>query len=226
VRVTPPRRARKAVILALLAPALLLSGCGSDSKDKPKAEPSVNLPTGDVDVPQGITLTEAGTKLKFGEPALVAYAANTKRSSVLSLTVNSVQQGKIADLAGYQLDAKSKASRPYYARVGVKNVGTGDLSRMGTPIYAVGNTNTVYLPTTFTTPFARCPSTPLPAGFGGGKSVQECLVYLLPKGSTLVAMSYRPQQAFAPITWEGPIKPAPVKKKKAAKKDSKKKGTP
>ena len=221
VRVTP-RRARKALIVALLAPALLLSGCGSDSKDEPKAKPSADLPTGDVKVPEGISLTEAGTALKFGQPARVAYEANTKRNSVLSLTVNSVQQGKISDLARYQLDAKSKNSRPYYARVRVKNVGTGDLSRVGIPIYAVGTKNVVFRANTFTAAFARCPSTPLPPGFGAGESVLQCLVYLVPRGDTLVKMSFRPLQEFEPITWDGTIQPAPTTKTKKKKQPEKK----
>ena len=96
---------------------------------------------------------------------------------------------------------------------------------MGIPIYAVDDKNIVYRPNTFTAPFARCPSTPLPAGFGAGKSVQRCLVYLVPRGDALVKMSFRPLQEFEPITWDGTIKPAPTtkaKKKQAEKKPTKK----
>jgi hypothetical protein len=229
VRVTPPRRARKALIVALLAPALLLSGCGSDSKDKPKAQPSVDLPTGHVTVPPEINLTEAGTALKFGQPARVAYEPNTRRSSVLALTVVSVQTGRIADFAAYQLDPRTKRSRPYYVRVLVRNIGTGDLSRSAVPLLAVDNHDTLIQPSTFNNNFAKCPSRPLPAGFGPKKSFRGCLVYLVPSGGTLVKMSFRPLQAFEPITWDGTIQPAPVKKtkkKQPDKKPSKKKGSP
>jgi len=210
-----------------MAAALLLSSCGHDSKDKPKAQPSVDLPTGDVSVPPGITLTEAGTALKFGQPARVAYEPNTRRSSVLSLTVLSAQTGRITDFAGYQLDPRTKRSRPYYVRVLARNIGTGDLSRAAVPLLAVDDRDTLIQPSTFNNHFAKCPSLPLPAGFGPDQSFRSCLVYLVPSGGTLVKMSFRPLQAFEPITWDGPIQPAPrIKAEKKDKTPSKKKGTP
>jgi hypothetical protein len=227
--VTPPRRALTTLIVALLAPALLLSGCGGETKDKPSAKPSTDLPKGDVDVPAGITLSKAGTGLKFGEAAVVAYEPNTQRSSVLSMSVSSVTQGQISDFGAYQLNARAKKSRPYYVRVSVKNVGTGDLSRMAVPLFAVSSSNTLVQPSTFNNDFRTCPSTPLPTGFGAGKTFRGCLVYMIPDKGTLVEMSYRPLQAFEPITWKGTIQPtaqqqkaakkkAAAKKKKAAKK--------
>jgi hypothetical protein len=223
VRVTP-RRARQALIVALIAPALLLSGCGSDSKDKPKAKPSVDLPTGNVTVPPQISLTEAGTALKFGQPARVTFEPNTHRGSVLSLTVLSVQTGRIADFAAYQLDPRTKRSRPYYVRVLARNIGTGDLSRSAVPLLAVDNRDTLIQPSTFNNDFAKCPSLPLPAGFGPKKAYRGCLVYLVPSRGTLVKMSFRPLQTFEPITWDGTIQPAPTQKtkKKTSKKPTKK----
>ena len=225
VRVTRsalPQRARTVFIAALVAPALVLSACGADSDKKPTAKPSVDLPTGNVDVPDGVTLTKAGTALKFGETATVAYEPNTRRSSVLELTVLSVQTGRIADLAAYQLDDATKKARPYYARVRVKNVGTGDLSRAAIPLYAVDSSNALVLASSFNNTFPKCPSTPLPAGFTSGKTVGACLTYLIPPGKSLVQMSFRPLQAFEPITWKGTIQP-PVAKpsKKPAKKKKK-----
>ncbi len=218
VPVTPLSRARSALIATLLVPALLLAGCGTDSDAKPKAEPSADLPTGNVEVPDGVELTEAGTELKFAEPAIVAYEPNTQRSSVLSLSVDSIQEGKLADFAAYQLDDRTKKSRPYYVRVSVKNLGTGDLSRAAIPLLAVNDKNTQYQPSSFNNTFSLCPSLPLPAGFVGGKSVQGCLVYLIPDGGRLVEMNYRPLQAFEPITWQGTVLPPVIEKKKPKKK--------
>ena len=103
---TASRRARTA-LLTILLPALLLSGCG-ESDEKPKAEPSVDLPTGDVEVPDGVTLTKAGTELEFEQPAVVAYEPNTRRKSVISITVDSVQAGRISDFASYHLDDRDQ----------------------------------------------------------------------------------------------------------------------
>ncbi len=221
--VTSPRRARTALIAALLLPALMLSGCGGDdSKEKPSAKPTVDLPTGNVKVPDGVTLTKAGTQLKFGEPAMVAYQPNPQRSSVLSLTVLSAQMGRISDFAAFQLDDVTKTSQPYYVKVSVKNVGTGDLSRMGIPLYAVDATNALVRSSSFNNGFAQCPSTPLPAEFGAGKTYSGCLVYFVPNKGTLVEMSYRPLQAFEPITWRGTVQPAAKPSKKPGKKAKKK----
>jgi hypothetical protein len=220
-----PQRARTASVAVLVATALVLSACGADnSEKKPKAAPSSDLPTGNVDVPSGVTLTKAGTALTFGETATVAYQQNAKRSSVLQLTVASVAKGRIGDLAAYQLDAASKKGTPYYARVVVKNVGTGDLSRAIAPVYAVDSTNALVQAVSFNNTFTKCPSTPLPAGFTTGKTANLCLTYLLPAGRTLVEMSYRPLQQYEPITWKGAITQPPVKKttKQPTKKNKKK----
>jgi len=215
-------------VALLVVPALVLSACGADGDKKPSSKPSVDLPTGNVEVPDGVTLTKAGEALSFRETATVAYEPNSARSSVIELSVDSVQAGRISDLAAYQLDDRTKKSRPYYVRVRVKNVGTGDLSRAPIPLYAVDSSNTLIQSSSFNNTFKRCPSTPFPAGFGAGKSVSGCLAYLVPAGGTLVQMSFRPLQNFEPITWKGTITPAVIKKpeKKPKKKPKKKKVQP
>ena len=221
-----PPRVRTAFVALLVAPALVLTACGSESQKKPEAQPSVDLPTGNVDVPSGVTLTKAGTALKFGETADVAYSANPKRGSTLAITVSSVQEGKLSDLAAYQLDAGAKKSRLYYMHAVVKNTGSGDLSHMTVPLYGVDSSNALVRQSSFSPTFKKCPSTPFPAGFTQGKSANVCLVYLVPRPTTITAVSYRPLQAFEPITWKGTIKPAPAGKptKKPAKKQQQKKG--
>jgi hypothetical protein len=221
MRLALPQRARTAFVAALLAPALVLTACGADTEKKPSAKPSVDLPTGNVDIPEGVTLTKAGTELKFGETATVAYQQNSQRSSVLQLTVTAVQKGRIGDLTAYQLDAASKRSTPYYAHVTVKNAGTGDLSHAIAPIYAVDSTNALVQAVSFNNTFQKCPSTTLPTGFTGGKSAKLCLTYLVSAGRTLVEMSYRPLQQYEPITWKGTITPTIIKA--SPKKTNKKK---
>jgi hypothetical protein len=212
--VTRPLR----LLAALAASTLVLTGCSLQKKNdeapkaKASASPSPVLPTGNVEVPAGVTLTQAGETLKFGEPAYVAYQPNEQRSSVLQLSVDGVQEGRISDFAAYQLNAETKKSRPYYVKVTVKNVGTGDLSRTGIPLYGVDTSNSLNQQTSFNNTFAKCPSQPLPSGFTGGKSVKTCLVYVMRPGQALTKVSYRPLQAFPPISWVGTITPPVVKK--------------
>jgi hypothetical protein len=223
VRVTRPlTRAAAFATVVLLA----VAGCGADDKKPkaaPSATPSASLPTGNVSVPSGVTLTKAGETLQFGQPAVVAYQPNPQRKSVLQLSVDRVRQARISDFAGYQLSAETKKSKPYYVDVTAKNVGTGDLSRTGIPLYAVDSTNSLNQQTSFNNTFAKCPSQPLPQGFTAGKQVKTCLVFVMRPGQSLVKVSYRPLQAFPPITWEGTIAP-PTPLKKSPPQDKKKQG--
>lgn len=229
VPVTSHLPTRTALLAVLLVPALAVSACGGGEStgEKPKAQPSADLPRGKVEVPDGIALTKAGTSLKFGEPAYVAYEPNTQRSSALSLSVNSIQAAKISAFASYQDYDRIRKSRPYYVRITVKNVGTGDLGGAAVPLLAVNNTNALVQPSTFNSnPLAACPSTSLPAAFTGGKTHQGCLVYLMPEGGTVVAMSYRPLQAFPAILWKGAILPVKAEPRKGSKSGNKKKANP
>lgn len=202
----------------LLAGAAVLTGCGGTDKKAPQAEPTAPVPTSSVSVPAGVTLTKAGTQLKFGQTATVAYEPNAQRNTVLELTVKSAQQGNIADLGSYVLDDRTKASTPYYVQVGVKNVGDGDVGQTPIPLWAVDSSNTLIQASSFTNAFPKCPSTPLPTTFAPNAVANTCLVYLVPDHGKLAAVSFRPLQAVAPIVWTGPIAPpaAPAKTKKKA----------
>lgn len=213
VRVISPARSVLVVVLA----SAVLAGCGG-KEETPSSTPSVTLPTGNVNVPSGVTLTKAGTELKFGETATVAYEPNAERNTVLQLTVTGVTQGSIADLGSYVLDDRTKASNPFYVRVTVKNVGDGDVGQTPIPLWAVDSTNTLIQASSFTNSFTKCPSTPLPTTFAPNATANACLVYLVPNHGTLTGVSFRPLQAFAPILWKGTVAPAPAAKntKKAA----------
>lgn len=206
----------------VLVPVLALSGCGSTPEDEQKNTPTP-APTGDVEVPEGVTITEPGTELEFGEKAVVAYEPNNQRRTVLELTVDSATKGAIADLSMYTLDENTRKAVPYYVAVTVRNVGTGDVGRTPIPLWGVDATNTLLQASGFTNTFARCPSKPLPASFAPNATTTTCLVYLVPNGGELTAVSFRPQQQFAPIEWKGDIatpqpKPQPKPKPKPKKK--------
>lgn len=206
---------RARIPVALMAAALVLTGCGASHKAATKA-PATDLPTGNVMVPTGVTLTKAGATPKFGESAQVAYEPNPQRSTVLQLTVVGVAKGSINDFTGYVLDDRTKASTPYYVQVTVKNVGDGDVGQTPIPLWAVDTTNTLIQASSFTNSFAKCPSLPLPTTFAPNAVLSTCLVYLVPSGGTLTGVSYRPLQAFAPIVWTGTVTPpAPTPTKKA-----------
>lgn len=216
---------RSAVRLAVLvvASALVLTACGNDEKERTAPSPSISLPTTRVTAPEGVTLTKPGTVLGFGETATVGFAPNADRSTALALKVTKVRQGRIRDLAAYELDAQAKASRPYYVTVRVKNVGEGQIGSSAIPLWGLGADNTLIGASGFTNSFSRCTSGPLPAGFGAGRSTSTCLMFLVPQHGSLVGVSYRPVMTDEAIVWKGTIiKPGMVAK---SKKNKKKKAT-
>jgi hypothetical protein len=223
-----PASRRTAAVLAV-ALLVLLSACGSTKDDKAEPTPSPTAPTPSVQVPAGVSLTDNGAKLAFGDTATVAYRPNEKRGSVLELTVVGVTRARMTDFASYVLDDRTKASTPYYVRVKVTNVGTGDVGGTDVPLWAVDQTNTLIHSSSFTNTYQRCPSAALPARFAPRATASTCLVYLVPDHGQLTAVSFRPEQAFAPIEWTGTVateKANPAKKadKKAGKKAGEKKG--
>lgn len=224
VRVIPYARRRSFLALATLVAggALALTACGGSgaTPQAKETETPVNTET-QVPVPTGVKLTAYGTDLKFGDTATVAYAPNDQRKTVLELTVLSATKGTIADLGSYSLEDRTKASTPYYVRVSVKNVGTGDVGRTPIPLFLVDNRNTLISASSFTNTFTKCPSVPLPVSFGPDASMSTCLVYLAPDHGSMSGVSFRAVQANAPILWKGVVK-VPVAAKTPTKSPTKK----
>lgn len=211
--ISSARRPVLALTALIAAAGLTVSGCGGDATPQAKATKTpVNTQT-QVPVPSGVTLTDYGTELEFGQTATVAYAPNDQRKTVLELTVLSATQGQISDLSGYALEDRTKASTPFYVKVSVKNVGTGDVGRTPVPLFLVDNRNTLISKSSFEqAPFTRCPSLPLPTTFGPNASFSTCLVFLAPDHGSMTGVSFRAVQENAPIVWKGTVT-VPTKKK-------------
>jgi hypothetical protein len=173
-------------------------------------------PSSTVGVPDGVDLTDQGTRLAFGDPAQVIFESTQGKGTVLQVTVRSVREGRLRDFSGFILDDSYKQNASYYyARVTVRNVGRGDVGGVAVPLWGVNKANTLLPAVNFTTQFRPCPSRRLPAKFPRGAALSTCLVYLSPDKGALQAVSYRPSQRFNPITWSGTIlEPAPLKKPK------------
>ena len=129
--VTPPlaRRARRrparAVLPGLVVAALVLSGCGGGDGEEKKpasakasATPSVSLPIGNVKVPEGVTLTKAGTTLEL------RTAGDRRLRAEHPAQLGALDDGRRRRRpAGSRTSRptsstpRTKASRPYYVRV-------------------------------------------------------------------------------------------------------------
>lgn len=211
-RPAPPLHVAVLGTAAMLALSSCSSGGGGSAAPSPSARASTSLsptPSSTVSVPPGVKLTSVGTNLALGQTATVIDEPNQKVGTVLQLTVKKASLGSMKDFKGFVLDDYTRAATPYYVSVGVKNVGEGDVGGTPVPLWGVDANDTLLPAATFTTRFPKCPSQPLPKTFGTGAAFDTCLVYLAPDHGRVTAVSFRPNQQFAPIQWKGDIPTPP-----------------
>jgi hypothetical protein len=221
---------------AVLVTGALLAGCSSDGSDAPDAGSSTpaggsTSATPYLPVPDGVVLTEPGSQLAVGDHAVVAYHPRQNVVGALDIQVTALEKTTIkSEFSAWQLNADQQKSNPFFVRATVKNVGDTDLGGRPVPLYIVNDQNVLVEATPFASSFEACPSTPLPEKFGPGARADVCLVYLAPDHGDLVAVSFRPDETFNPITWTGDVvkyePPKPDKKpgKKGDKGKNKDKG--
>ncbi|WP_344157781.1 hypothetical protein [Nocardioides koreensis] len=220
---------------AVLVPALVLAGCSGDDGSKDASASSSQTPSESgsattkpyLPVPDGVELTAQGSRLDLGKPAVVAYEPRQDTVGVLDVKVTSMEKTTFAaSFKGWQIDEATKKTNPYFVHATVKNVGKSDLGGRPVPLYIVDGRNTLIEASMFKSTFKPCPSRPFPKKFGHGDTVKACLVYLSPRHGDLTAVSFRPTQAFDPITWTGeltrPGADQPKKDDKGKKKQGKK----
>lgn len=189
-----PAPGRRGVVAALLAVLLAATACTGDGGGSaaPTAQPSK---------PQtSPSPTPTQVDLQLGQPATFRLGGRGTEASRVRLVVTDVTPGKIKDLSQFRLDRATRRSIPYYATVRVSNRGSGDLSGTQVTLWALDSTGTVRPPAEVIGAFRKCQNNPLPRGFTKGKSARTCLLYLLPRDSTLQAVQYRTRDS-APYSW-------------------------
>jgi hypothetical protein len=221
-------------LLGLAAAALLVTtGCsGDDPSAAPTESPTVTASaTPYLPVPAGVELTKPGSQLNLGEHAVVAYEPRQEQVAALDIVVDKLEKTSIDDFSAWQLSDEQKKSTPYYVRTLIENVGDTDLGGRPVPLYVVNEDNVLLESTPFASSFQPCPSTPFPEEFGPGDRTRACLVYLAPNRGDLEAVSFRPEETFNPIIWEGdvvkyepPVTKGQTKGKDGGKQGPRKKG--
>jgi hypothetical protein len=202
----------------------LVAGCSGDDPT-PAGQTTSESPSGttsasaDVIVENGVELTAQGSELAVGDAASVAYEPRQGLVGVLDIKVTRLEKTSFKkSFVGWDLDAQTKKSAPYFVRATVTNRGTTDLGGRPVPLYIVDGNNRLIEATPFASEFTPCTPSSFPKKFGPGKSVKVCTVYLAPDRGDLVAVSFRPTQDYDPITWTGDLKsPKPPKKGKGGK---------
>lgn len=217
---------RRAVAVPVLLVAGLLAGCSGGGDDpapeagEPGSEtPSSTAPTDYLPVPDGVELTAQGSELAVGDTATVAYEPRQGDIGVLDIKVTRLEKTSFKkSFEGWDLDAQTRKSTPYFVRATVTNRGETDLGGRAVPLYVVDGNNRLLEATPFASSFKQCEPRTFPEKFRPGKTLKACMVYLAPDKGDLVAVSFRPTQEYEPITWTGELKePRPAKKDKKRK---------
>ena len=209
---------RLALVVPLLVCAGLAAGCSGKDPEQASGpgsdEPSAASTGPEVIVENGVELTPAGTELAVGETANVAYEPRQGLVGVLEITVDRLEKTSFKkSFVGWDLDAQTKKSSPYFVRATITNRGTTQLGGRPVPLYIVDANNNLIEANSFASEFKPCTPGAFPKKFGPGKSVKVCTVYLAPSHGDLVAVSFRPTQEVEGITWTGELKsPKPPKK--------------
>jgi hypothetical protein len=199
-------------VTATALPVLAACGGGSGGGSTPASQPTSAAPHASSSAPQspaapsasaagnGATtagkLTPPGTHLGLGQQAIVGWDPGDTGRNVfrLQLTVVSIEKGSIAkDFTNVQLNAKDKASTPYYVTVKIKALSSNPPSNNDDPAIAlngIDDRGQQQGEVTFFGHFARCDDPQAPRPFTAGKSFTACLTYLMPGGGSIKSMTW------------------------------------
>ena len=214
------RRALPLALAGLLAGAAL-AGCGggSGAADAPGASLDATgsattgadaggSASGYPTAVTGLDLTAPGSTLRLGQDATVAWQPSQHLVGALRLGVTALHSTSFErSFRGWRLDAATKANAPYFVTATVRNVGRTDLSGERVPLYGAAATGALIEASSFATDFKPCGPSVLPTPFAPGARTKVCLVYLVPSGGRLDGVTFRPTEAFEPITWSGAVTP-------------------
>lgn len=194
-------------------PTEATSSASSSASPTPSEGSSAYLP-----VPAGVELSPQGSKLALGDDATVAFQPRQGLVGVLDVKVTKLEKTSFKrSFAGWDLSAQNRKTAPYFVHATLENTGKENLGGRRVPLYVVDSTDTLVESASFSSTFAPCPDDRLPKKFGPGRTAKVCLVYLAPDKGKLRAVSFRPTQAFDPITWTGTVSAVSERSTKGAK---------
>jgi hypothetical protein len=213
--------------------ALGLAACGSSdgsSSSNPNSAPkstSSSAPAApSSSAPPAATgadgLTPPGARLGFGQvatvgwiPPALALKPGSHKALTFKVTVQSIEQGTIADFKNVDLNAKEKKETPYYVKVMVTAASSQAWKGDDDPAIsfrAIDDRGQEQGSLTFFGDFPRCNEVNAPKPFASGKSYTSCFAYLLPSGASIKNVEWNDGPTPAngvsvyfdkPIVWAG-----------------------
>jgi hypothetical protein len=166
----------------------------SSSAPQTPATPSSSA-TGNGSATAGGKLTPPGTHLAFGREAIVGWDPDdTGKVFRMQVTVVSIAKGSIAkDFRNVDLNAKEKASTPYYVTLKIKALGSNlhtDSTHPSISFNAIDDRGQEQGSVTFFGTFERCDDPEMPKPFTAGKSYTACMTYLVPGGGSIKSVTW------------------------------------
>ncbi|HWJ81613.1 MAG TPA: hypothetical protein VNS55_05180 [Nocardioides sp.] len=231
---------RLAAAVVPAAALVLLAACSGGS-DEPGADASSSststspsaTPTNDeyIEVPDAVHLTEPGTELAFGEPAVIAWEPRVDQTAILKVSVDRVDRTSFKEsFEGWVITDEMEGQTPLFVRLTVSNAGEERLGGQDVPLTVVDDTG-IHVQPTFAKgeTFEPCPGGPLPKKFKPGDETELCLLYLLDPGRTFTSVAFQPVDAehrplADAITWAGRLTPLEEPKNGGTKGQGKKGG--
>jgi hypothetical protein len=202
------------VAAAALVLAVLLAACGGSSSSSPTSSAQAAAPSSSSSsssssaAPASTAVAKPGASFGVGQAATVNFippSQNTKTPVTrLQVTVQSIQKGTLADFKNVQLDAQQKAGTPTYVQVKIANIGSkpAQSDTAAADIEGVDNTGNTEQSLTIIGDFARCNDASSEKPISPGKSLQTCLIFLVPGGISKVAYTGTEDYIGSPVTWK------------------------
>lgn len=188
--------------LSVATALLIASALAACSGGEPDPEAAAATPAG-FTLPEGVTLSKPAMTLDPGQAAtVVVEGGGDGAASAVTTKVTEISPGDIKDFGSFRLDAASRAATPYYVKATVTNRGPDSLKGTSAPFVAHDDANVVYPPNVITGPFKPCEGGTLPEKFESGDSAEVCLVFLVPKGRTLVSIDADSRKPADAVRWK------------------------
>lgn len=179
------------VVAAVLG--LLLTACTGDGD-----EPDPDRET--VEVPEGITLTSAGSTVELGHAASVVYGPGDAEPTVITVRVDEIARGKAKDLVG--VDGVPDGSVPFLVEASIRNDGPATLPAAAVPLYAdAGGEDRIEASDVATMPDG-CKQLATDVRLAPGGSERGCLLFAVPPNAEFQGIQVRTKGLNRPVTWK------------------------
>lgn len=178
----------------VLAAALLTLVAGCSGSDDSAAEPKP-----DFEVPSGVTLTDPGATLAFGEGAAVGYP--DPGQTALTLRVDAIAKAKPADLRLYNVSGTT-GKQAYYVTVTMGNRGPADATFPdGLPWWVHVDGDVLVPPSTMPAGFTACAAPKTGSPMPVGRATTGCLVFFVARATTIESVDFQPGDVTTAVRW-------------------------